>query len=115
MTANTLILTAEGFILRPELADLAASKTAKLLRHEHPPVHRVRLHVRHETPRHAAPGFIACATAEHAGPDHVAHASAAEPRAVIAAALAKLERGLREAAGARKHARHARVPAEPLA
>lgn len=110
-TPSNLILTTEGFALRQELAELATAKSAKVLRHEHPPVHRVRLHVKHEAPHHAAPCFLARATAEHAGPDHVAHATGAEPEIAIHAALAKLERLLSDAIASRRHDRRGAVTA----
>ena len=104
--SSNLILTAEGFTLRPELADLATAKSAKVLRHENPAVYRLRLHLRRETTHRAPVRFAARATAEHAGPDHVTRAEASEPEAAVHAVLAKLERALRDAAGARKRERH---------
>lgn len=116
MTTSNLLLTTEGFTLRPELAEMAAADSAKLLRRAHPRVHRVRLHLRHETPHHAAPSFVARATAEHAGPDHVVHASATEPGPAIHLVFTKLERELDDAAGVRRRARHAEpVIEEPIA
>lgn len=112
---SALILTCDGFALRPELRTLAEEKTAKLLRHDRPRVHLVRAHVKHEAPHGAAPTFNVRATAEHAGPDHIVHASASEPAGALHAAFTKLERALRDAAGSLKRARHARSAADSFA
>lgn len=112
MNPNNVILTSEGFTLRPELNALALEKGAKVLRHAHPAVDRVRVHLRMESRHSSGPCFVARATAEHAGPDHIAHAKNEEPAAAIHAVMAKLERELRDAAGVRKHARHAETLAE---
>jgi len=105
-TPQTVTLTTEGFPARAELTALAGEKAAKLLRHGHPRVNTVRLHVKLETPHSGVPFFAARGTTEHAGPDHVVHATAAEPEAAIRAAVDKLERALTTSAGARKHDQH---------
>lgn len=99
-----LILTADGFTLRPELSALAHEKAAKILRHEHPRVHLVRAHVKHEVQGGGNTRFTVRATAEHAGPDHVVHGFASEPGTALNTAFSKLERELSEAAASRKRA-----------
>lgn len=105
-TIPSLIVTADGFVLRPELMVRANEKAAKLIRHHQPHAIRVRLHLAREVPHTDAPRFAVRATAEHAGPDHVVHAFGFEPDAAVNAAFSKLERAFRETAGIRKHARH---------
>jgi len=108
MTNNPaqVLFTTEGFPAHPELNAFAADKAAKLLRHTHPPVNLVRLHLKRETPHRGTAFFAARATTEQAGPDHVAHASATEPEAAIMSAIDKLERALVASTGARKHQQH---------
>ena len=101
-----IIVTTEGFPIRPELTAHAEEKGAKLLRHTHPRVSAVKLHVKRETP-HAGPvSFSVRATAEHSGPADVVHAEASQPDAAIRSAIDKLERALTTSAGARKHEQH---------
>ncbi|HEX2855331.1 MAG TPA: HPF/RaiA family ribosome-associated protein [Opitutaceae bacterium] len=107
-----ILLSTEGFLTSLDLIDYADGKAAKLLRHEHPRVHLVRLHLKRETPHSGAPHFSARATAEHAGPDHVVHASGSHPEAAINAAVDKLERALTGAAGAARHLKHHPHPVE---
>jgi ribosome-associated translation inhibitor RaiA len=107
VTMNTaapdLIFSSDGFANRPELVAHAEVKAAKLLRHLHPKVAGVRVHVKHDAAHFSPYYFAVCATAETAGADHVAHAASSEPRAAINAAFDKLERSLTAAAGMRKH------------
>ena len=105
MTNNPaqVLFTTEGFPAHPELNAFAVDKAAKLLRHTHPPVNLVRLHLKRETPHRGAAFFAARATTEQAGPDHVAHT---EPEAAIMSAIDKLERALVASTGARKHQQH---------
>lgn len=106
-TASPLLFTAEGFAARADLIALADAKVAKLLRHRSPSVGRVRVHLKLETPHEGLPVFAACATADTAGPDFVAHGSGDEPEAAVHAVFDRLERALADAAGVRKHKRHA--------
>jgi ribosome-associated translation inhibitor RaiA len=109
---QNLILTTDGFAARAELTTHAEAKVTKLLRHTHPRVHLVRVHVRLEKP-HSGPAFFAArATAERAGSVHVMHGEAAEPETAITEAFDKLERALTAKAGARKHAQHHPHPVE---
>lgn len=105
--ATPLLLTAEGFTARADLIALAEAKAAKLLRHRVPAVSRVRVHVKLETPHEGPPLFAACATADTAGPDFIAHGSGDEPEAAVHAVFDRLERAIADAAGLRKHKRHA--------
>ena len=105
-TPPQVLFTTEGFPARPELNAFAADKAAKLLRHSHPRVNLVRLHLKRETPHRGAAIFCARATIEQAGPDHVVHATATEPETAIKSAVDKLERALTTSAGARKHQQH---------
>jgi ribosome-associated translation inhibitor RaiA len=107
-----IIVTTEGFPIRPELTTHAEEKSAKLLRHTRPCVDTVRLHVKRETP-HVGPVFFSVrATAEHSGPADVVHAEASQPDAAIRSAIDKLERALTTTAGARKHELHHPHPVE---
>jgi ribosome-associated translation inhibitor RaiA len=107
-----MILTTDGFSARAELTPHAESKVAKLLRHVHPRVQLVRVHVKLEQP-HSGPTFFSVrATAERPGSDHVVHAEAAQPEMAVNAAFDKLERTLTSAAGARKHQQHHPHPTE---
>jgi ribosome-associated translation inhibitor RaiA len=105
-TPPQVLFTTEGFPVRPELNAFAADKTAKLLRHTHPRVNVVRLHLKRETPHRGAAFFSARASTEQAGPDHVVHATSTEPETAIKSAVDKLERALATSTGARKHQQH---------
>lgn len=116
--ARRLILSTEGFTPRPALDVHTEKKAGKLLRHLHPRVALVRVHVKLE-PSHAGTAcFAVCATVEKTGIDHVAHATSTEPELAINAAVAKLERVVSAAAGMRKQRRHrpaASAPRRPRA
>jgi|GEM_PF-3355216 len=101
-----IIVTTEGFPIRPELTAHAEEKGAKLLRHTHPRVNVVRLHIKRETPHVGPISFSVRATAEHNGPAAVVHAEAPQPEAALRSAIDKLERALTTTAGARKHEQH---------
>lgn len=107
-----VIVSIEGFAHRSDLATHAEEKAAKLLRHLHPPIGCVRLHVRREAPHSRAPFFTVCARAETAGTDYVAHAEASEPVTAINAACDKLERAAAAAARARRHEQRHPCPVE---
>lgn len=111
-STQKILLTTEGFLTSLDLIDHAGEKAAKLLRHEHPRVHLVRIHVKRETPHSGVPHFSARATAEHAGPDHVVHASGSQPEAAVNVAVDKLERAFLAAVGAARHHKHHPRPVE---
>jgi ribosome-associated translation inhibitor RaiA len=98
-----LIFSTEGFASRPELVVHSEEKTAKLLRHLHPRVTGVWMHVKHDSPHSRPRLFTVCAVADTVGTEHLAHATAVEPHAAINAAFDKLERSLTAAALTRKH------------
>ena len=110
-----VLLTTESFAPSDDLALLSEAKGAKILRHLHPRVHLLRVHVKRYAPRSGAPFFAARATAENEGPDHVAHAEGAEPEIAVNKVVAKLERALASTASARKHGWHEPAPALALA
>jgi ribosome-associated translation inhibitor RaiA len=101
-----VILSTEGFATRPELAAHAEEKAAKLLRHSHPRVLRLRINLKHQKPHAGQPHFFARALAEGDGANHIAHAVAAQPEAAINAVVDKLERAISSSADARKYEQH---------
>ena len=103
---STVILLAEGFVVRPALAAHAEVRALKLRRHESPRVGQVRIHIRREKSRTGPARFAGSATGETRGLDFVAHSSAARPETAINAAFATLERAVAGAAGLRKVRRH---------
>lgn len=105
-TLPHLILSAEGFTVRPDLAALAEIKAAKLRRHRLSALGHVRVHVRRVTPHATTTQFEVCITAESPGPDFVVHAVGAEPEIGLNAAFAKLERAITASVGVLKHERH---------
>lgn len=106
VTKPRVIVSTEGFSVRPDLILHVEAKAAKLRRHQVPRVGHVRIHVRRETPHAGAPVFAVSAAAETRGPDLVAHGSAAKPETAINAAFVKLERAAKAAAGVKKVGRH---------
>lgn len=108
--STPLIFSTEGFANRTDLAVHAEEKTAKLLRHAHPHVGLVRVHVKRETPHSRPPSFAVRAIAETAGPDYVAHSESTEPTTAINAVFSKLERSVAAAARARKHRQRHTAP-----
>jgi ribosome-associated translation inhibitor RaiA len=110
--SQKVLLTTEGFLTSIDLIDHAEGKAAKLLRHEHPRVHLVRIHVKRETVHSGAPRFSARAMAERFGPDHVVHATGGQPETAVNAAIDKLERAVLSAVGAAKHNKHHPHPVE---
>ncbi len=111
--AARFLFTAEGFSAHHTLQSKAGLKAEKLLRHLHPRVATVRLHVKLEHTHAAARQFLVCATAERTGIDHVAHASDEDALSAIMSAIEKLERVLVAAAGMRKHQRRQTKSAAP--
>ena len=108
--SEDLIFSTEGFANRADLAAHTEEKVAKLLRHAHPHVGLVRVHVKRETPHSHPPCFVVRAIAETAGPDYLAHSEAIEPVTAINTAFDKLERLVTASARARKHWQRRSVP-----
>jgi ribosome-associated translation inhibitor RaiA len=99
----SLILSTAGFANRADFTTHVNEKVTKLLRHVHPQLGLVRVHVKRETPHSRPAYFAARAIVETAGPDYLAHAEAAEPETAIDVAFDKLERAVTAAVRARKH------------
>jgi ribosome-associated translation inhibitor RaiA len=106
----SLILSTAGFANRADLTTHVNEKLAKLLRHVHPQMGLMRVHVKRETPHSRPPYFSVRAIVETAGPDFLALSAATEPVTAIDTAFDQLERSVTAAARARKHwQRHARL------
>jgi ribosomal subunit interface protein len=112
-TRPSLIVSTEGFANRAHLTWYTEEKMAKLLRHAHPYVGLVRVHVKRETPHSHPPYFAVRAIVQTAGPDHLAHAEATEPATAINAAFDKLERRVTAAARERKRRQRHAAPVGP--
>jgi ribosome-associated translation inhibitor RaiA len=110
-TAPSLLFSTEGFGPRADLLAHASAKADKVLRHAHPRVTAVRVHVKHELRHSSVATFTALAIAQSPGQEFLVHAEAGEPATAINLAFNRLERSLATVARARKHGQRHALPA----
>lgn len=91
--------------LSEELKSAALEKAERLLRHqEH--IIRIRIDLEHDRKRDPSHAFVAKGHIEIRGPDLIASFESEEPRKSLDLLIDKLDRMLRERAGAAKVKRH---------